>query len=224
MDLHFTDEQEAFRAEARAWLAEHAPPARSLPSLDTAEGFEAHRAWEQTMFDDRWSVVSWPEAFGGRGVGILEWLDLRGGVLAGRSSAPGEPERGLPAGPDDVRVRHRGPAGAVSPGHGLGPGDLVPGLVRARRRLRSGRHPQPGPSASGRRWMAALGPEDLGLPRGLRRVVLRPVPDRPRCGAPPRTDVLPHRPEHTGRHGATDPSDRRRDRLRRAVLRGRVRP
>jgi alkylation response protein AidB-like acyl-CoA dehydrogenase len=26
------------------------------------------------MFDDRWSVVNWPEEFGGRGVGILEWL------------------------------------------------------------------------------------------------------------------------------------------------------
>jgi alkylation response protein AidB-like acyl-CoA dehydrogenase len=26
------------------------------------------------MYDDRWSVVSWPEEYGGRGVGILEWL------------------------------------------------------------------------------------------------------------------------------------------------------
>ena len=74
MDLRFTPEQEAFRAEAGAWLAAHAPAPGSLPSLDTAEGFEAHRAWEHTMYEDRWSVVSWPEEFGGRGVGILEWL------------------------------------------------------------------------------------------------------------------------------------------------------
>ena len=74
MDLHYTAAQEAFRAEARAWLVDHAPTPRSLPSLDTAEGFEAHRRWEQTMYQDRWSVVSWPEAFGGRDVGILEWL------------------------------------------------------------------------------------------------------------------------------------------------------
>jgi len=74
MDLRCTAAQEAFRLEARAWLAEHAPPPRSLPSLDTAVGFEAHRAWEQAMFDDRWSVVSWPETYGGRGVGIVEWL------------------------------------------------------------------------------------------------------------------------------------------------------
>ena len=74
MDLRFTPDQEAFRSEARAWLAAHAPAPGSLPSLDTPEGFEAHRAWEQTMSADRWSVVSWPEEYGGRGVGILEWL------------------------------------------------------------------------------------------------------------------------------------------------------
>ena len=74
MDLRFTPDQEDFRLEARTWLEAHAPAPRSLPSLDTAEGFEAHRQWEQTMYADRWSVVSWPEEFGGRGVGILEWL------------------------------------------------------------------------------------------------------------------------------------------------------
>ena len=73
MDLTFSAEHEAFRAEARAWLAAHVP-ADPLPSLDTAEGFEAHRAWERTMFEDRWSVVSWPTEYGGRDVGIFEWL------------------------------------------------------------------------------------------------------------------------------------------------------
>jgi alkylation response protein AidB-like acyl-CoA dehydrogenase len=74
MDLRFTPAEENFRAEARGWLADHVPAPGSLPSLDTAEGFEAHRAWERTMAADRWSVVSWPEAFGGRGVGIMEWI------------------------------------------------------------------------------------------------------------------------------------------------------
>jgi alkylation response protein AidB-like acyl-CoA dehydrogenase len=74
MDLQDTPAQEAFRVEARAWLDAHVPPEGSLPSLDTAEGFEAHRGWERTMYEDRWSVVSWPEEYGGRGVGILEWL------------------------------------------------------------------------------------------------------------------------------------------------------
>ncbi len=74
MDLRYTEDQEAFRAEARSWLAAHAPEPGSLPSLDTAPGFEAHREWERTMAAERWSVVSWPEEFGGRGVGLLEWL------------------------------------------------------------------------------------------------------------------------------------------------------
>ena len=74
MDLRFTPAQEEFRAEARHWLAANSPAPGSLPSLDTPDGFEAHRDWEQAMFADRWSVVSWPEEFGGRDVGILEWL------------------------------------------------------------------------------------------------------------------------------------------------------
>ncbi len=74
MDLHFTDAQEAFRARARDWLTANAPAPGALPSLDTPAGFEAHRAWEQTMYAHRWSVVSWPEEFGGQGVGIHEWL------------------------------------------------------------------------------------------------------------------------------------------------------
>jgi alkylation response protein AidB-like acyl-CoA dehydrogenase len=73
MDLTDTVELAAFRAEARAWLATHVPP-EPLPSLDTPGGFAAHRSWERTLFDDRWSVVSWPTEFGGRDVGIMEWL------------------------------------------------------------------------------------------------------------------------------------------------------
>jgi alkylation response protein AidB-like acyl-CoA dehydrogenase len=74
MDLRFTPAEEDLRAEARAWLNQHAPQPGSLPSLDTADGFEAHRAWERAMAADRWSVVSWPEDFGGRGLGIMEWI------------------------------------------------------------------------------------------------------------------------------------------------------
>nr|WSY55651.1 acyl-CoA dehydrogenase family protein [Streptomyces sp. NBC_00886] len=73
MDLDFTSDQEAFRAEARAWLRTHVPTT-PLPSLETREGFAAHRAWEAQLAADRWSVVSWPEEYGGRGVDIVRWL------------------------------------------------------------------------------------------------------------------------------------------------------
>jgi alkylation response protein AidB-like acyl-CoA dehydrogenase len=73
MDLAFTQEDEAFRAEARAWLRAHVP-ASPLPSLETREGFAAHRAWEAELAADRWSVVDWPVEYGGRGSGLIRWL------------------------------------------------------------------------------------------------------------------------------------------------------
>ncbi|MFB6559752.1 acyl-CoA dehydrogenase family protein [Streptomyces sp. NPDC056400] len=73
MELAHTADVEAFRAEARTWLRAHVP-ARTLPSLETAEGFAAHREWEAVLHADRWSVVSWPEEYGGRGVDIVKWL------------------------------------------------------------------------------------------------------------------------------------------------------
>ncbi|MFF2777272.1 acyl-CoA dehydrogenase family protein [Streptomyces sp. NPDC058052] len=73
MDLDFSAADDAFRAEARAWLAAHVPTT-PLPSLETAEGFAAHRAWEAELAADRWSVVSWPEEYGGRGSSVLRWL------------------------------------------------------------------------------------------------------------------------------------------------------
>ncbi|MFF1479658.1 acyl-CoA dehydrogenase family protein [Streptomyces sp. NPDC058301] len=73
MDLDHTADEDAFRAEARVWLAAHVPPA-PLPSLETAEGFAAHRAWEAELHAGRWSAVSWPEQFGGRGADIFGWL------------------------------------------------------------------------------------------------------------------------------------------------------
>lgn len=73
MDLAFTEEEEAFQAEARAWLNAHVP-AEPLPSLETAEGFAAHRAWEAELAAERWSVVDWPTVYGGRDAGLVRWL------------------------------------------------------------------------------------------------------------------------------------------------------
>ncbi|WP_433173139.1 acyl-CoA dehydrogenase family protein [Actinoallomurus sp. CA-150999] len=64
---------EPFRAEVRDWLRRNVPAA-PLPSLETEEGFAAHRAWEGTLAAARLSVVSWPEAYGGRSASPLEWL------------------------------------------------------------------------------------------------------------------------------------------------------
>ncbi|MER5884421.1 acyl-CoA dehydrogenase family protein [Streptomyces sp. NPDC001941] len=73
MDLEYGAGEQAFREEARAWLTAHVPRA-PLPSLETAEGFAAHRAWEAELAADRWSVVDWPREYGGRGADLLRWL------------------------------------------------------------------------------------------------------------------------------------------------------
>jgi alkylation response protein AidB-like acyl-CoA dehydrogenase len=73
LDLTDTDSERAFRAECRAWLEANVP-AEPLPSGDTRDGFALHVEWEKRLFADRWSVVSWPEAYGGRGATLWEWL------------------------------------------------------------------------------------------------------------------------------------------------------
>ncbi|MGW2150658.1 acyl-CoA dehydrogenase family protein [Nonomuraea bangladeshensis] len=73
MDLEWTPQQQAFRAEARAWLTANVPAA-PLPSGDTREGFAAHLEWERRLYEARWAVVSWPPEYGGRGASLWEWL------------------------------------------------------------------------------------------------------------------------------------------------------
>lgn len=79
MDLTWTADEEAFRAEVRSWLATELAAWRDrhddrIHSGDTAEGFAQHLDWERTLFDARYAVVSWPEAFGGRDASRWEWL------------------------------------------------------------------------------------------------------------------------------------------------------
>ncbi len=72
MDLTYTDDEEAFRDEARTWLEANVP--EGLPSGDTSQGFDLHLDWEKKLFENRWAVVSWPEPYGGREASLWEWL------------------------------------------------------------------------------------------------------------------------------------------------------
>jgi alkylation response protein AidB-like acyl-CoA dehydrogenase len=73
VDLSVEPAREAFRAEVRDWLAANVPP-QPLPSLDTREGFAAHREWERRLFDAGLAVVTWPQRYGGRAADLLDWL------------------------------------------------------------------------------------------------------------------------------------------------------
>ncbi|HZN71571.1 MAG TPA: acyl-CoA dehydrogenase family protein [Micromonosporaceae bacterium] len=87
IDLVDTAEEARFRTSARAWLRANVP-SPPLPSGDTREGFARHVEWERRLFDARWSVVSWPERYGGRDASLWEWLVFEEEYYAG-----GAPQR-----------------------------------------------------------------------------------------------------------------------------------
>ncbi|MGW0810028.1 acyl-CoA dehydrogenase family protein [Nonomuraea sp. NPDC002799] len=72
MDLDFSPAERDFRAEVREWLSTHVPA--PLPSMDTPNGFAAHRDWEALLAGARLSTVSWPVEYGGRGASLIDWL------------------------------------------------------------------------------------------------------------------------------------------------------
>jgi alkylation response protein AidB-like acyl-CoA dehydrogenase len=71
--LHYTPDQNAFRAHARAWLREHVPR-EPLRTLESEAGFAQHQEWERTLARGNWGMITWPREYGGRGVGLIEWL------------------------------------------------------------------------------------------------------------------------------------------------------
>lgn len=73
MDLAYTPEQDAFRAEVREWLAAHVP-AEPLVTLECREGYDQHVAWERQLAAGNWGMVTWPAEYGGRGLDLIEWL------------------------------------------------------------------------------------------------------------------------------------------------------
>ncbi len=74
MDIADTPQESAFRAEARAWLEQHAPrrdpTKRHKPAITDAEQ-DAHakaaRRWQRVLYDGGWAGLTWPQRFGGRG-------------------------------------------------------------------------------------------------------------------------------------------------------------
>ena len=73
MRLTYTPEQQAFRAEIRSWLAEN-KPADPLVTLECAEGYHQHVAWERKQASGNWGMVRRPKDYGGRGLDLVQWL------------------------------------------------------------------------------------------------------------------------------------------------------
>ncbi len=77
MDLNDSPAEARFRAEVRAFLAAEAP--REAPDFHDAEGDEAlrieqARSWQATLAAHGYAALTWPEAYGGRGLGPIEQI------------------------------------------------------------------------------------------------------------------------------------------------------
>src|ERR1700736_3757592 len=77
MDFNFSAEDEAFRAEFRAWLEnnlDYATPARE-PLADELDGdWEGRVRWHRRLYQGGWMGIHWPREYGGRGATILQNL------------------------------------------------------------------------------------------------------------------------------------------------------
>jgi len=77
VDLRFSAAEEAFRADARAWLTDRlsGPFAgvrgRGGPG-DEHSLFEERWEWERALGDAGWTCLAWPETYGGRDATLLE--------------------------------------------------------------------------------------------------------------------------------------------------------
>jgi alkylation response protein AidB-like acyl-CoA dehydrogenase len=74
VEIKFTDAEEAFRREARAWL-EANKPREGRPEIADLKARRAYdMAWQRKMFDAGWAGINWPKEFGGRGASLMEQL------------------------------------------------------------------------------------------------------------------------------------------------------
>lgn len=73
MDLSFTAEEEAFRAEVRAFIREHLDPATHRRMMDgRVPPAEEVVAWQRTLNRRGWATPSWPKSAGGPGFTAVE--------------------------------------------------------------------------------------------------------------------------------------------------------
>ena len=74
MEIRFSPDEEAFRAEARKWLATNMPRTTRPESADLRARRDWDMAWQRRMYDAGWAGISWPREFGGRGATLMEQL------------------------------------------------------------------------------------------------------------------------------------------------------
>ena len=76
MQLAFAPELKAFREEAASWLNEQlSGPFKAIRGqTNQTDNVEERRAWEAALGEARWSVIGWPEQWGGRDASIAQQI------------------------------------------------------------------------------------------------------------------------------------------------------
>jgi alkylation response protein AidB-like acyl-CoA dehydrogenase len=70
MDLSYTPEEEAFRAEVQAWLEANLPGEwrhRGVGGYREEEDEDIQREWQRRLYQGGWLTLAWPKERGGRG-------------------------------------------------------------------------------------------------------------------------------------------------------------
>jgi alkylation response protein AidB-like acyl-CoA dehydrogenase len=72
MDLHFSNEDEVFRAKVRDWLNDNIPKAKRQHSGPEMRTFDL--SWHRQQYDGGWAGVAWPVEYGGLGLSAVRQL------------------------------------------------------------------------------------------------------------------------------------------------------
>ncbi len=72
MEIRFSPAEEAFRAEARAWIEANMPRTPRPAELRARSAYDL--AWQRRMYEGGWAGISWPREYGGRGATLMEQL------------------------------------------------------------------------------------------------------------------------------------------------------
>jgi alkylation response protein AidB-like acyl-CoA dehydrogenase len=75
MDLRYSGEDEAFRAQVRTWLEKEVPTHGAPPPSDDWPARRAYdTAWQRVLHDAGFAGLAWPADFGGRGLPATQQL------------------------------------------------------------------------------------------------------------------------------------------------------
>ena len=145
MNFDDTPQEAAFRAEAKAWIAANAPKqyeeelrksSLGRTELKGANILEVAKAWQKKKADAGWACLHWPKEYGGRGATPIErviWQQEEGAF--GKLSGMFIIGHGM-CGPTMMAFAGEEQKRQYLPPLAVGRKDLVPAVLRARRRLR----------------------------------------------------------------------------------------